>query len=220
MRTPLCALLGYTRLLQDDRITGAQRQMVAAKMALSIDRLARIDEELTKLCLVDRQGLETEPVDLLALLHDSADRLAAAYAGSSLRVTGKAYGITGDKALLSLLADNLVTNALRASSPGSPILLHAFSTGFYVRDHGAGMSKEALTRAAEPFYKADTSCSTPGIGLGLSLCRKIAALHGGRLLLTSKEGKGTLALFTASLQAGADFETRPALSLQQEVTDP
>lgn len=220
MRTPLCALLGYTRLLQDDRITGAQRQTVAAKMAQSIERLTHMDNALTRLCLTGRQGLEKEPIDLMALLQSTADRLSAAHEGSHLTVTGKPHTITGDKALLSQLADNLVTNALRASPPGSPILLHAFSTGFYVRDHGTGMPKDVLRRATEPFYKGDASRSTPGIGLGLSLCQKIAALHGGRLLLTSKEGEGTLALFTTSLQRVEDFETSSAPSCKQEVKNP
>lgn len=220
MRTPLCALLGYTRLLQDDRLTGDKRQAVAVKMAQSIERLTHMDEQLTKLCLAGRQGIEQTPVDLYALLKDSADRLQTANEGGSIRVTGKRHIVAGDKALLSLMADNLITNALRASRQGEQIEAHAFPTGFYVRDHGAGMSKEALARAAEPFYKADTSRSSPGIGLGLSLCQKVAALHGGRLLLASRQGKGTIALFTVSLQHGDDCETAPALSCGQEVNIP
>ena len=220
MRTPLCALLGYTRILQDDRATGAQRQAVAAKMAQSIERLTHMEDDLTKLCFAGRQGLDMKPVDLLALLQESADNLSAAHPDSVFRVTGNAHMLTGDKALLSLMVDNLVTNALRASPLSNPILLHAFATGFYVRDYGAGMPKGVLARAAEPFYKADSSRSTPGIGLGLSLCRKIAELHRGRLLLTSKVGRGTLALFTTSLQNSAYFETCAALSCKQEVNQP
>ena len=69
--------------------------------------------------------------------------------------------------------------------------------GFTVSDSGCGMTKEQIARAFEPFYKADKSRTRAagGAGLGLSLCRKIAQLHGGTLKIESEMGKGTCVVY-------------------------
>ena len=64
---------------------------------------------------------------------------------------------------------------------------------FRVRDRGRGIPPEALARITEPFYMVDKSRSRAqgGAGLGLTLCQRIAALHGAQLEIESREGQGT-----------------------------
>ena len=58
-------------------------------------------------------------------------------------------------------------------------------------DHGCGMGEEALRHVYDKFYQEDPSRSVPGIGLGMSLAKKIVELHSGEILLSSRKGEGT-----------------------------
>lgn len=90
------------------------------------------------------------------------------------------------------LLRNLVTNAIRAGGD-APVRVTLHPDGFTVEDSGCGMTREQIARAFEPFYKADKSRTRAagGAGLGLALCHKIAALHGGGIQIDSEPGKGT-----------------------------
>jgi signal transduction histidine kinase len=83
-----------------------------------------------------------------------------------------------------------------------------------VTDHGAGIPKEHLPHITEAFYMADASRARAqqGAGLGLALCRRIAALHRAELIIQSEEGKGTEAtvLFTGRIQQSDKPETPAA----------
>lgn len=89
----------------------------------------------------------------------------------------------------------LVKNALEASSEDSPVELratqHTDSIAFEVRDHGYGMSADALRHAGEPFFT--TKEPGKGMGLGIFLVRTLADRLGGRLGIQSKLGEGTTA---------------------------
>lgn len=218
MRTPLCSLLGNARLLEGEKLSVTQRSQVAGDMAAEIKRLADMDQQLLKLTTLPREELDIKEIDIKALLHRSAARVAPRFPHNSLLVEGPDVCLQGDEALLSLLADNLLHNALRASGLGQPVTLKAIENGFSVIDEGHGMDAEQLRRATEPFYKGDVSRATGGTGLGLSLCRQIATLHGGALSLQSTPMQGTTV--TVSLHPGGYFVTPPRLSSNQEVNKP
>ena len=93
-----------------------------------------------------------------------------------------------DPTRIRLLLRNLVDNALRhsAAAASPPVLsttLDGDAVRLVVRDHGPGVEESQLERLAQSFYRPDTSRqrSTGGVGLGLYLCRVVAAAHGGTL---------------------------------------
>lgn len=222
MRTPLCALLGNTRLLENAAVTARQKEDVLAHMVREIKRLTDMDEQLLKLVDLRHGEIDPKQVSILALLQETARRLQPQANGVLIQVQGADATLPGDEALLSLMADNLAVNALRASKPGQRILLQANPNGFSVVDEGVGMDTETLAKAFEPFYKGDQSRtrSAGGAGLGLSLCERVAALHGGRLQLRSSPGEGTAATFTTMLQPVGDSVTSIGVSCVQEVNHP
>lgn len=227
MRTPLCALLGNARLLQTSALPAPKQEAALEDMAREIKRLACMDEQLMKLTRLSHEPIASEPVALLPLLRDTAKRVEAQAENITIQVTGDNVTINGDPALLSLLCDNLTVNALRASAPGQTVTLTAFFErgtvgGFSIEDNGVGMTEEQLAHAFEPFYKGDKARTrrAGGAGLGLSLCQRIAQLHGGTLTLSSQVGHGVTAVFTTSLHPIADFVTSPDVSSDQEVDEP
>jgi signal transduction histidine kinase len=156
------------------------------------------------------------------LLQETAGRLAPQAGEIRIEVMGPECVIPGDRELLSLLADNLTVNAIRASSPGQTVTLTATERGFMVRDEGLGMTEEQLSHVFEPFYRADKarSRSLGGAGLGLSLCRRIAELHRGKLHFASSPGEGTVVTVTTCLQPVEDSVTPSDVPYDQEVMHP
>jgi signal transduction histidine kinase len=112
---------------------------------------------------------------------------------------------------------NLIENAVRYTPRGAriEILLEPCSQGIRatVSDTGMGIPESELKRVQKAFFRgAKASRSTQGSGLGLSICGKIARLHGGELRILSREGEGTAVVFTIpeapETRADRPFSTR------------
>ena len=116
--------------------------------------------------------------------------------GLTLSVRAEEGLLWGDAALLQTLLQNLLDNARKAADSGQVVLSGKSTEGGYrvtVADQGRGIPEGELNKITEPFYMVDKSRSRAegGAGLGLALCKKIAALHGGELRFESREGRGT-----------------------------
>lgn len=186
MRTPLTAILGGARLLQQSRLSGSQQSELLDTMAREASRLSTMDERLLLLTRLDHEAPEFAPFDSQAMAREAL----SVYDG--VRLEGDDAVFVGERELTILLLRNLVVNAQRAGGKEAVrVTLHP--DGFDVTDYGCGMTKEQIARAFEPFYKADKARtrSAGGAGLGLPLCRKIARLHHGELHMESEIGRGT-----------------------------
>lgn len=186
MRTPLTAILGGARLLQQSRLSGSQQSELLDTMAREASRLSTMDERLLLLTRLDHEAPAFAPFDSQAMAREAL----SVY--DSVRLEGDDAVFVGERELTILLLRNLVVNAQRAGGKEAVrVTLHP--DGFDVTDYGCGMTKEQIARAFEPFYKADKARtrSAGGAGLGLPLCRKIARLHHGELHMESEIGRGT-----------------------------
>lgn len=186
MRTPLTAILGGARLLQQSRLSGSQQSELLDTMAREASRLSTMDERLLLLTRLDHEAPTFAPFDSQAMAREAL----SVYDG--VRLEGDDAVFVGERELTILLLRNLVVNAQRAGGKEAVrVTLHP--DGFDVTDYGCGMTKEQIARAFEPFYKADKARtrSAGGAGLGLPLCRKIARLHHGELRMESEIGRGT-----------------------------
>jgi signal transduction histidine kinase len=107
--------------------------------------------------------------------------------------------IHADATLFRRVIDNLLDNAHKYSPPEQPITLSLRggpdAVVFEVRDRGMGIAERDLPRVFEPFFRAERSRSrgTGGVGLGLTLARRIVEAHAGRIELSSETGGGTRA---------------------------
>lgn len=186
MRTPLTAILGGARLLQQSRLSGSQQSELLDTMAREASRLSTMDERLLLLTRLDHEAPAFAPFDSQAMAREAL----SVYDG--VRLEGDDAVFVGERELTILLLRNLVVNAQRAGGKEAVrVTLHP--DGFDVTDYGCGMTKEQIARAFEPFYKADKARTrrAGGAGLGLPLCRKIARLHHGKLHMESEIGRGT-----------------------------
>ena len=186
MRTPLTAILGGARLLQQSRLSGSQQSELLDTMAREASRLSTMDERLLLLTRLDHEAPAFAPFDSQVMAREALSVF------DGVRLEGDDAVFVGERELTILLLRNLVVNAQRAGGKEAVrVTLHP--DGFDVTDYGCGMTKEQIARAFEPFYKADKARtrSAGGAGLGLPLCRKIARLHHGKLHMESEIGRGT-----------------------------
>jgi signal transduction histidine kinase len=208
LRTPLTVIKANTSLALSDDSLPAEYREVLSEVDTAADRTIRIVQDLLLLARSDAGQLpiRPEPLDVGDVL-TQAKREAAA-----LRPDGAAIvvAVEADKssvAPLTVLADrhhlprllsNLLDNALRYTPSDGQITLSARPAAgnqaeIEVSDTGEGIAPEHLPRVTERFYRVDESRERGhgGTGLGLALCRAIAAAHGGSLSLASEVGRGT-----------------------------
>jgi Na+/proline symporter/CheY-like chemotaxis protein len=115
--------------------------------------------------------------------------------GLALRYRPLRAWVRSDPALLRRIVQNFLTNALRYTRRGG-VLLAARRRGamlaIEVWDTGPGIPEEDQERIFEPFRRGRGALGAPGLGLGLAIAERLAALLGHRLLLRSRPGRGTL----------------------------
>lgn len=194
LKTPMTSIIGYADILATMQTDPAEQREAAAAIAHEGRRLEALSHKLLALL-----GLSEEALTLTAVPLDSLwPRLRAACPAAVLQTPPPpAPIVAGDAELLLDLLCNLVQNAVRAAAPGSPVALYCSQSGdsvtLTVADTGCGIPPEELPRITEPFYMVDKSRARRqgGSGLGLALCRRIAAAHGSALQIESEPGKGT-----------------------------
>ena len=110
--------------------------------------------------------------------------------------------VESDPELLSLVWNNLFSNAIKFTEPGGTVFLRVRSDGdnavVSVRDTGCGISPETGAHIFEKFYQGDTSHATQGNGLGLALVKRVVDIVGGEIDVSSQIGVGSA--FTVKLK--------------------
>ena len=195
LRSPLAALKVQTDVAQlylDDPQAQAK---ALAQLHAGIDRASRLVDQLLTLSRLDSLDNldDVEPIAIADLLQSAVMDIyhPAQQAGIDIRLNVNAPESKrpGQQLLLSLLVRNLLDNAIRYSPKGSVVDVTLNARGFTVRDNGPGISSEALARIGERFYRPPGQDAT-GSGLGLSIVKRIAALHGMRVSLKNAAGGG------------------------------
>jgi signal transduction histidine kinase len=165
-------------------------------------RLALLVEQLFDVARLEKRSivLHPEKVDLHQLITQLADRFSKDFeaVGSRLELD-LAPRIVGswDPFRIEQALENLLSNAMK-HAPGSPVLISASQRGNAVRiifrDEGPGIAKSLQGKVFDRFVRAhpgSSAQSTPGLGLGLFITRKIIEAHHGSIRVESEPGRGT-----------------------------
>jgi PAS domain S-box-containing protein len=202
LRTPLAVINTSLYLAQKtnepqrlaDQIRKAETQV--SILSNILDRIY----EWGQLSNIDQ--LPLSPVDINALLLNLQDRVSARVTARDLTLTltldPQLPPVNASVSDLNTALQSLLLNAITYTEPGGQVTLRTAVDGervlVSVTDTGVGMTPEALARIFEPFYKADPARNSgDGVGLGLTIARRIIDLHGGTLTIESTPGTGTTA---------------------------
>jgi signal transduction histidine kinase len=157
-----------------------------------LDGIVRIFQAVLRIAEVEAGARRAAfaPIDLVPMMTDMAELYGAAAEAreQGLEVTlPPTVPLVGDRDLLGQAVANLLDNALKFTPDGGTVRLSVRAepgmVEIAVADDGPGMPDADRQRAGERFFRADAARTTPGSGLGLSLVRAVAALHGGVVVL-------------------------------------
>jgi two-component system heavy metal sensor histidine kinase CusS len=198
LRTPIANMLGEAQVaLTRDRTAAEYRETIESAVA-ECERLSRIVDNLLFVARVDaaREPIARKRFDARAAI----EKIAAFYqtVAEDHHVTISCSGegqLYADPDLFERAVGNLLDNALRFTPDHGLIRIavskHNSDFEVAVHDNGCGIAAEHLPRVFDRFYRAETSRSSDGAGLGLALVKSIVDLHGGSATIESEVGRGT-----------------------------
>jgi len=210
LRTPLTTIKGHctAMLRRYDGLTNEERLESLHEISESSDRLTELIDKLMDLSRLESGGLSVDKeFTSIGSLIDKAAEDARRKASGHLFVTQllqSANLVEVDPRRIRQVLDNLLSNAVNYSSPGTEILVRCESTQrevlVSVQDHGVGIDPDEVDKVFERFYRgAGGSAAVGGVGLGLAICKRIVEAHGGRIWVASAPGEGSSFTFTLPL---------------------
>lgn len=203
LRTPLSVILSHSEItLRKERSVEEYKNALIA-----IQDVAKIMLNMTERLLMlarlssDRVELKFEDINLYSILRDVVKLLnpLAEQKDVKISILGDEQLTTfGDRASLLELFTNIIDNAIKYNIQKGKVDIYIKKDQDYalieIKDTGVGIPEEDLDRVFDRFYRIDKARSkeVKGVGLGLSICKEIVRLHGGKIEIKSRVGEGTV----------------------------
>ncbi|MCE2405411.1 MAG: HAMP domain-containing protein [Dehalococcoidia bacterium] len=208
LRTPLSNIRGYLEGIRDGVVTANPGTL--ASMHEEVLLLTRLIDDLQDLALAEsgQMNLYLQPCDLADLTRRAAAGVQPSAESKGITLTTDIPGeapVNADPERIGQVLRNLLANAANYTGEGGSIkvaLRHMGSLAqVRVEDTGPGIAETDLPYVFERFYRVDKSRSrsTGGVGLGLTIARRLVEAHGGRMAVESAVGKGSTFSFTLPL---------------------
>jgi len=205
MKTPLAVMQNYGTMLQQPNLEDAQRIEYAKAITDGSRRLADMMTNILKLNRLENQQIfpQTTEYDLGEQLCECLLQYENVWEQSDIEIETEIeedVRVKADAELLSLVWNNLFSNAFKFTEPGGMVSLSLHATEHHaivkIRDTGCGMSPEVGAHIFEKFYQGDTSHATQGNGLGLALVKRVVDIMQGEISVESAVGVGTTFIVT------------------------
>ena len=200
LKTPLAVMGNYATMLQQPGISEEDRVEYARAISHSSRRLAALITNILKLNKLENQQIFPQPreFDLGEQLCECLLAFEEAWERKNLEIEtdiADDIRIRSDPELLSLVWNNLISNAVKFTPEGGTIAVSLKADGqnvtVSVRDTGCGIDAETGKHIFEKFYQGDTSHATQGNGLGLALVKRVIHIMNGEISVRSTPGQGS-----------------------------
>ncbi|MEG4148914.1 PAS domain S-box protein [Microcoleus sp. Pol12B5] len=210
LRSPLNPILGWSKLLQQNKLGAAKTASALASIERNAQLQLQLIDDLLDISriLSGKLSLNRMSVDLNRVISAALETVRLAAEAKSLEIqTSFSPGIgmvMGDSGRLQQVIWNLLSNAVKFTPQGGQISVRLTQTASYaqilVTDTGKGINPEFLPYVFEHFRQEDGAITRKfgGLGLGLAIARQIVELHGGKIWVESR-GEGRGASFTVEL---------------------
>ncbi|MFQ5883073.1 MAG: ATP-binding protein [Candidatus Methylomirabilales bacterium] len=223
VRTPLTAILGYAELLQDKRVgsLSARQQQYLHHIYLSAQQILKLANDLLDLSQVEAGRMQFcfDEFSSLVALEEVNALMAPQAANKGIKFTAQGEPglppIRGDLHQFRQILLNLVSNAIKFTPEDGEItvvvrLRDLGTLEVSVRDSGIGVRLEDRERIFDPFGRGENAVARriPGVGLGLTLTKRLVELQGGQIWVESEgEDRGSTFIFTLPISNGSSQPT-------------
>ena len=200
LKTPLAVIGNYASMLQRPGISEDEKNEYAKAISAASRRLAQLITNILKLNKLENQQIfpQNQNFDLGEQLCDCLLQFEDAWERKNLNIETdleEDIRISSDPELLSLVWNNLISNAVKFTPEGGTIGIRLQTLGdsvlVSVSDTGCGMTPEVGRHIFEKFYQGDTSHATAGNGLGLALVKRVVDILSGEISVQSVYGEGS-----------------------------
>jgi cell cycle sensor histidine kinase DivJ len=224
LRTPLNAVIGFSEILNRElfgSLGEARYRDYARLIHESGEHLLNVVNDILDMSKIEagKFNIVKEPFDVASLVKSCCDimRHTAEQRSLSLiaEVTPGIPELPADKRACKQMLLNVISNAIKFTNAGGWVRVSANVVDGYmelaVADNGIGIAEKDLPKLGNPFVQANTSYdrSYEGAGLGLSVVKGLAKLHGGSLKLASTLGEGTTATIQLPLDGPGESRETP-----------
>ena len=206
LRAPLRRIASFSEILIEDH--AAQLDSTGLdylkRVRAATERMSDLIDALLSLSRASRTELQRRPVNLGVLARDILADLSSADPERDVETVIEDLPATGDTQLLTVLLQNLLSNAWKFTAGRAPARIHVGSTGtddsrtYFVADNGAGFDTRYAAKLFVPFQRLHSGEEFQGTGIGLAIVARIIARHGGRAWAESAPGEGATFYFTLS----------------------
>lgn len=229
LRNPLSAISAALEVMQAGNGNAAAAERARAIIARQTRNLSRLVDDLLEVARVitGKVTLAGVPLDLDDAVHRCIVQLEqrAGERRIELETDGQAHWIHGDPVRVEQIITNVLSNAIKYTRPGGAIHVTLAAQGgetvLRVTDDGLGIAPELLSQIFEPFVQGERTLdrSQGGLGVGLTLVRRLVELHGGSVEAFS-EGPERGSVFTIRLPETAPPCSQPSSDARQAKTVP
>ncbi len=212
LKTPMAVMQNYGTLLQSPELSDKERIEYGKAITEQTRKLSALVVNILKLNKLENQQIypNAERFDLGEQLCECMLEFESVWESKEIEIetdiTEEIY-VEADKELLSLVWNNLLSNALKFTEQGGCVTLNLYADETYayvqVKDTGCGMSPETGQNIFKKFYQGDTSHSTKGNGLGLALVKRVIDICKGEIAVSSRLGEGST--FTVKLNRSREI---------------
>lgn len=207
LKTPLTPMISFVQLILNEKLGKVSEEQKEALEIISQETRRLLASVNKIMYLTKLESKNIEPIlgdlQLRDLIQDIVKSMEQSAIEKKIILTQKITKlplIKADRDHMRDVVSNLVDNAIKFTPEGGKISIEAKEEKDHilikVKDTGMGISNEDITQLFNKGFQADHSI--PGMGLGLSICKKLVNAHGGEIWVESKLGKGSTFCFTLS----------------------
>lgn len=198
-KTPIASINGFASLLLEKNLSEEERHQYLEIIVEESARLSKLASNTILLSKLSSQQIatDTERYDLSEQIRQCSIILSKEWLDKKIEFSGDFSNVMfiGSKELMQHLWLNIIGNAVKFTPVGGEISIKVMpkpdSVTVEISDTGEGMDNETLKHLFDPYYQGDTSHSGKGLGLGLSICKRVTELCGGTINAESELGTGS-----------------------------
>lgn len=204
LRAPLRSIAGFSKILEEDyeAVLDANGKQVLNTILKSTAKMNKLIDCLLNFSKLERESIEKIKIDMKELAQNTVRDLTASRSCNLSVAIDPLPSAKADKLMMSLVYQNLISNAIKYSSKKEEPYIHIGSQKvngevvYFVKDNGAGFDMNFYEKLFGVFQRLHSESEFEGTGIGLATVNRIVQRHGGRIWAEGKINEGSVFYFT------------------------